>query len=156
MYNRFVAVVLLACVTLAVSCTKQILNCTVVSTVNLDLSRAASFKRGATPARGQDIAHLIILIPTGSPHLETAIDRAIKSVPGCIALVDVRATQSWWYVPYVYGRFWITVEGTPLIDPKLSLLQTGNYFVTEMDPSGHVKQTRVVSEVEFDSIRRGL
>ena len=100
-------------------CTQRLVDFTVISSKNMDLSRGAEFERGAKRVTGQDSSQIIIVIPTGMPSTKEAMDRAIESEPGAVALLDGVVTQSSWYIPYIYGKTTIKVEGTPLIDPKL-------------------------------------
>jgi hypothetical protein len=62
---------------------------------------------------------LLFFFPTGEPNAKTAMDRAIESTKGAVALLDGVVTSHGWYIPYIYGESWVEVEGTPLIDPKL-------------------------------------
>jgi hypothetical protein len=86
---------------------------TIVSSKNIDLSHGANFKRGTTRVTGQDMVSTAGFVPI-TPNMKTAIDRAIESTPGAIALLDGVISQKTtaWKVGYV-------VEGTPLIDPSL-------------------------------------
>jgi len=90
---------------------------TAISTKNVDWSRATSFERGKARVKGKDIAHIIIVIPTGIPNMKEAVDRAIESVPGGVALLDGVLYHKWFYIPPLYGQSWYVIEGTPLIDP---------------------------------------
>jgi len=103
---------------LTVSCTTRMTDFTVLSTKNVDLSKMASYTRGPQRVKGEDLAFIIIFIPTGVPHPKEAIDKAIESVPGAIALVDgVVYQRGWWFI---LGQSGFIVEGTPLIDPSLT------------------------------------
>ena len=93
--------------------TTRIGDFTIISSKNIDLSKGANFKRGTNRVVGKD------LTPGGfggtmAPNMKTAIDRAIESVPGTVALVDGVVSQIYgsWSMGYM-------VEGTPLIDPTL-------------------------------------
>jgi hypothetical protein len=70
------------------SCTQRILDFTLVSSKNIDMSRAASFVKGNTRVKGVDMVHIIIFIPTGTINIKEAVDKAIESTPGCVALLD--------------------------------------------------------------------
>ncbi|MGZ8942802.1 MAG: hypothetical protein ACXW00_08555 [Methylobacter sp.] len=98
-------------------CSQRMVDFTVISSKNMDLSHGADFKRSPTRIKGEDRKHIIIFIPTGIPNAKEAMDNAIESVPGAVGLVDGVITQYSWYIPYIYGQTWIEVEGTPLIDP---------------------------------------
>lgn len=103
------------------------------------------------------MVHWIILVPTGVPSAKEAMDRAIESVPGAVALVDGVITSKFWFVPYIYGQQRFVVEGTPLIDPKLaSVWKHGNYLVTNLDPNGNVRETRTVTKVEYESLKERM
>jgi hypothetical protein len=95
--------------------TTRIGDFTIISSKNIDLSKGANFKRGTNRVEGKDLVH------SGggfagpmAPNMKTAIDRAIESVPGTVALVDGVIYQ-------IMGSFSVgyKVEGTPLIDPSL-------------------------------------
>jgi hypothetical protein len=155
MKKHVLAVVILACSVFTVSCTQRILEFTIVSTRNIDLSRVGEFTRSNRVARGRDIVHWIIIFPTsftGQPQLMPAIERAIRSVPGCVALIDGRVSESSWW--FIYGQDSYIVEGTPLIDPKLSMIPPGSHMVTSMGPVGNVKETRVVSQSEYEALKK--
>lgn len=100
-------------------CSQRVLDFTVVSSKNVDLSKGADFKRGTTRVRGEDKRDIIVFIPTGHPSAKEAMDRAIESVPGAVALTDGVITTSSWWIPYIYGQTKVEVEGTPLIDPNI-------------------------------------
>lgn len=98
-------------------CVTRITDFTVLSTKNIDLSQASNFKRASARVTGEDQAFVILIIPTGVPTVKEAVDQALQSVPGGIALVDgVVKTRNWWLI---FGENTMIVEGTPLIDPSL-------------------------------------
>jgi hypothetical protein len=103
----------------AAGCTMRLTDFTVISTKNVEWSKAATFKRGASRTRGKDTAYTIVFVPTGQPNMKEAIDRAIESVPGAVAMVDGVLYSTNWYIPLIYGENSYVVEGTPLIDPSL-------------------------------------
>ncbi|MCU0858149.1 MAG: hypothetical protein MUC65_07090 [Pontiellaceae bacterium] len=103
----------------SVGCTTRLTDFTVISTKNVDWSRSQSFTRSPARVQGVDLTHIIIFIPTGVPDMKEAIDRAIESKPGSVALVDGVVYAKSWYIPYIYGRSSYVVEGSPLIDPAL-------------------------------------
>lgn len=100
-------------------CTTRLVDFTLISTKNIDLTRGADFKRGASRVEGIDKAHIIICVPTGIPNMKEAVDKAIESVPGGVAILDGVLSQRFWYIPLIYGQSMYVVEGTPLIDPAL-------------------------------------
>ncbi|NOU36089.1 MAG: SHOCT domain-containing protein [Kiritimatiellaceae bacterium] len=105
---------------ISVGCTTRLVDFTTISTKNVDWSRAATFSRAPVRVEGKDVVHIIVFIPTGIPNMKEAIDQAIESKPGCVALVDGVVYQKLWWIPYIYGQSSFVVEGTPLIDSGLS------------------------------------
>lgn len=110
---------LAAAVVLLSGCTQRYIDFTTISSKNMDMSRGAEFERGTQRVVGEDKAHIIVFIPTGQPNAKEALDKAIESTPGAVALLDGVITHKFWWIPYIYGQSSIEVEGTPLIDPRL-------------------------------------
>ncbi len=71
---------------------------------------------------GSDTKSIFMVIPTGSPRLEEAIDNAIESTPGCCALTDVKVYKLYWYIPFLYGKYGWSVKGTAL-KQKITVIQ---------------------------------
>lgn len=111
--------IILACAALVLSgCKTRMIDYTIISSKNVDISKIKTFKHGTDRAVGQDITYVILFIPTGTPNLKEALDRAIQGVPGAVALVDgVVYVESGYFLLGGYSGF--TVEGTALIDPSL-------------------------------------
>ena len=88
--------------------------------------------------------------------MKTAIDKAIESVPGGIALLDaVLSMKAWWFI---FGQSGYVVEGTPLIDPalKLSVKLPSNYIFSKLDKTGNVVETKYLSKAEFEATKKKL
>ena len=154
-----VVTVLLCCVLTVslIGCATRLVDFTIISTKNIDLARGADFQRGPSRVEGEDKASIIIFIPTGTPNIKEAIDRAIESVPGAIALLDGVVTAKAFWIPYIYGESSYIVEGTPLIDPKLvSAKLPSNYIISRLDKKGNVKETQYVSKAEYESIKKKI
>lgn len=134
-----------------VGCTIRLVDFTIISTKNIDLARASSFSRGKSRVQGEHSAAIIIFIPTGVPSVKTAIDRAIESVPGAVALVDGVVTEkSWWFI---FGMSGYVVEGTPLIDSSLASAEMkSNFMIAKLNRDGSVKDFRYVSEEEYTKV----
>lgn len=116
------AILLASTVWFDAGCVRTITDFTIVSTKNFDLSRAGEFERYPQVRRGRDVVHWVTIFPlswTGEPELKPALDRAIQSVPGGVALVDGRIREVFWYIPLLYGQHSLIAEGTPLVDPKI-------------------------------------
>jgi hypothetical protein len=116
--NKAIAWILFGII--STGCTTRIVDFTAISTKNVDWSKAATFSRASSRVVGKDTAHIIIFIPTGVPNMKEAIDQAIESRPGGVALVDGVVYSKFWWIPYIYGQTSYVVEGTPLIDPALN------------------------------------
>lgn len=107
--------------------------------------------------KGEDLVSIIIIIPTGVPNMKTAIDRAIESVPGAVALLDGVLYQKAWYIPPIFGQSGFVIEGTPLIDPQLVAAKLpSNYIISRLDKKGNVKETKYVSEAEYESFKKKI
>jgi len=136
------------------SCTQRLVDFTIISTKNIDLTKASTFQRGKTRVQGTDVAHMIIYVPIGTPNMKQAIDKALQSTSGAIALVDgVVFYKSWWAI--LYGQNIYIVEGTPLIDPSLASNSTTipDYSVIKLDKKGNVKQSSVISKDEYLALK---
>jgi len=154
------AIVLLLIFLVAVSvvgCATRLTDFTIISTKNIDLARGADFKRGASRVEGEDKYSIIIFIPTGTPNIKEAIDKAIESVPGAIALLDGVITQKAFWIPYIYGEVSYVVEGTPLIDPAVCAAKLpSNYVISKLDKKGNVLETKYVSKEEFSALKNKI
>lgn len=133
-------------------CSQRMVDFTIISTKNMDLSKANTYKRGQNRANGENGVYWIVTIPLGQPNLKEAIDAAIQSTPGCVALVDgVVYSKGWSAVITAYSAY--VVEGTPLIDPSLATMennQIGKYNICSLDKKGNIKEIRQLSEEEFE------
>lgn len=140
------------------ACTQRILDFTLVSSKNVDMSRACNFQKGKTRIEGKDMAHWIIVIPTRVVSIKEALDRAIESTPGCVALMDGVIYTRFWWIPYVYGREYAIVEGTPLIDPGLvkHTHEIPAYGKIELDNSGKLRRVTSISEAEYLAAREKI
>jgi hypothetical protein len=101
-------------------CVTRLGTFTVLSTRNIEWSRAGEYQRNSQRITGDNTAHIIIIIPTKfNVTIEDAVDKALEQVPGAVALVDVVLRYTSFYIPYIYGKVAYTVEGSVLVDPKL-------------------------------------
>ena len=154
MKSRFFILSVVAVVFLTSSCTRRIMDFTLISTKNVELSKFPTYKRGTSRVEGKDTKSIIIFIPTGVPDAKEAIDRAIESTPGAVALVDGVLTYKNFYIPYIYGEMTYVVEGTPLIDPAFaSVDELGDYSVCMLNKNGEVMKTITMEEDEYNELR---
>ena len=141
---------------LLAGCTTRIVDFTLLSTKNVDLQNAQHFQRGMSRAHGESIAHIIVFVPTAIPNLKEAVDKAIESIPGCVALVDGVVYQRT-VMAIVYGQNGFIVEGTPLIDT--TLLHAGTnpdqpiYKKVVMDTNNTVKSVTDISAEEYQAFK---
>jgi len=145
---------MISLVVLLTACTTRLLDFTVVSSKNIDLSKADSFERGKSRVEGVDAAWIIIFVPTGIPNMKEAIDRALEKVPGAVALVDGVVSSKFLYFLLAAQSAYV-VEGTPLIDP--TLVQNGelesNYMVCQLNKDGEVDSFNFVEEDEYNEVK---
>ena len=140
------------------SCSHRVLDFTLISSKNVDLSKGATFVKGKNRVEGKDMIHWIIIIPTGTVNIKEALDRAIESTPGCVALLDgVIYTKSWW-IPYIYGQHSATVEGTPLIDPSYAVNSTEipTFGIIELNKKGEVKNVEGISSAKYYALKEKI
>jgi len=156
MKNIVIASIFVMLVAVTSGCTHRITDFTVISSKNVDLSEIGKYQRGSDRVIGEDIAHIIIFIPTGIPNLKEAIDRAIEVVPGAVALVDGVVYRTDFYIPFLYGQAKYLVEGTPLIKPSdLSKLPSKNIVVSyNSDKNEFV--VSYLNDSEFSSLKQEL
>jgi hypothetical protein len=139
-----------------VGCTTRIVDYTLLSTKNVDLSKAGTFKRGPNRVTGVDSQMIIVLIPNRGPaNLKAAVDDAIESVPGAVALVDgVVYSRNWNAI--VVGENAIIAEGTPLIDPSIpgaAAFLKADRIVSFYDPATKKQVARAVDTGTYNQIK---
>jgi hypothetical protein len=93
----------------------------VLSSQNIDITKTSDFIQDSAMIQGEDTAPIFIL-PIGIPKANTALDNAIKKVPGCIGLMNGTLENEFFslFVGYQTLRF----KGNCLIDPKLKASST--------------------------------
>jgi copper chaperone CopZ len=135
-----------------VCCTANLGTFTLVSTRNIDWSRASEFTRSNQRVSGEDVRKIIVIIPTkANITIQEAVDNALQKVPGAVAMVDVVLKLQNYYIPYIYGRAAVYVEGSVLVDTKLASLHNGDssrHFVFYTEDGKDFKK-RAVSEAEY-------
>lgn len=111
--KKLIVLALLAAV--CSGCVTRVADMTLCSTKNVDLKvpHPVDAKRRVT---GETRMHILILIPFGEESIKEAIDRAIESAPGAVALANATIDRGFFYIPYIYGEGWYTVEGNPVFE----------------------------------------
>ena len=137
------------------SCSHRVLDFTLISSKNVDLTKGATFEKGKQRVEGVDMVHWIICIPTGTVNIKEALDRAIESTPGCVALLDGVIYTKFWWIPYIYGQQSALIEGTPLIDPSLAYNSNDmpKYGKIEMNKNGEIKSIEEISTTEYLALK---
>lgn len=153
--KRIVGLLGILFIFMLVGCTQRMIDFTIISSKNVDLSRAAEFTRGRERVEGKDTKYIIIFIPTGIPNMKEAVDRAIEKVPGAVALVDGVLTSVYWYVPLIMGANSYVVEGLPLIDKSLLSGKElpSNYMVSYYDCSRKEQRLVYLTEAEYLNVK---
>lgn len=110
------------------SCSRRIVDFTIISSKNVPLTeKGTNFQKAASRVKGIDSKWSILFIP-GIPDMKEAIDKAIEKYPGAVALTDgVVYNRSW--NCFLFGQNQYIVEGTPLYS------ESGEYAKTVIDRS---------------------
>lgn len=93
-----------------IGCTQHLGNFTAASTMLYDVKVSENnlVKRNAV---GESSCHIIVFIPTCvTPKADEAVSKALMDGGGDF-MQNVRIYHTGWYIPYIYGRFAIRVEG---------------------------------------------
>lgn len=110
------ALILLA-VGLLSSCSHRVLDVTVLSTKNIDLNNVQGYSTNTNQrVTGDAYAHVFCFIPWGYPSAKEAADRAVEqSGSQCVGLTNATFTEKFWWIPLIYGRIYMEVEGDPIM-----------------------------------------
>jgi hypothetical protein len=114
---------LLFCMTGCVS-TQKLGDFTLLSSRNVELSRAGEFRQSSTEVEGKDVRNWLFGIPlkAGDTDLKGAVDAALTKVPGAVAVVDPRFSYRSFRIPFLFGSIYRSegfyVKGTVLVDPN--------------------------------------
>ena len=73
---------------------------------NFDLNKAPQTKH----VEGVDAKYIIVFIPTGVPTLSAAMNDAFRNTDADL-LTNASIEQSYFYIPYIFGRTAFTIEG---------------------------------------------
>ncbi len=78
----------------------------IVSTQNFDIEKSQRIRN----VEGVDMAHMIILFPTGAPKVEEALNNAFQKTDTDV-MTDVTIKSWFWWIPYIYGNMGWKVTG---------------------------------------------
>lgn len=133
------------------SCATRLGDFTMISTKNIDWSRADEFTRYNQRVTGEDIYHTIIFIPTKyNVTIEEAVDKAIDQVPGGVALIDA-VLRIKTFSLLIYGQAGYVIEGNVLVDPKLLSAneQSGTGYLVFYTDDGKEFIKKEITEEEY-------
>lgn len=119
MTKSVVLLLLCACCLLSISCTRRIVDFTVISSKNVPIGDSGiQMKKAESRVKGVDGKWLVLGFG-GFPDMKEAIDDAIEQYPGAVALSDGVVRQKSWNV-ILFGKNQYIVEGTPVYTTNLS------------------------------------
>jgi len=130
---------------------------TVASTLTVDLSRLGEFNRTVNVVTGESRRRLNFFNNWQGDidrRMERAIDNAIRSVPGGVAMVDLRIEQSTRY-SFFRSRpdHRITASGTVLVDPRIiSSIESDESLLTVQTTGGEIIALVPITDDELRSI----
>lgn len=90
-------------------CSTQMGNLSLAATKNLEISGK---KRVLVKSdvKGSDMKSMIVIFPTGQSQIDKAVSNAVSSAGGDY-MENVKITNNFWWIPYVYGRMGFEVYG---------------------------------------------
>ena len=160
MRHKNVLILSLLVIVFATSCTQRLMDFTIISSKNVELSKFPDYEKGQHRTAGKDKKPIIVIVPTGQPDAKEALDRAIESTPGAVALLDGVLTYKQYYIPYIYGESTYIVEGTPLIDPALASKEkfenSEGYSVCILNKQGEVKKSVNFDKEEYKATKEKI
>jgi hypothetical protein len=135
-------------------CKTRLMDFTLLSSKNVDLSHAGRFKKLPDRIEGEDVPYWCYVFPIGGfPNLKTAVDRAIQKIPGCVALVDGVVYQyQTGCIPFIWKNGWI-VEGSPLVDPKHAKNFPSHYMIISYNEKINDYELKFVTKQEFEDMK---
>ena len=100
-----------------VGCTHTVTEFSILSTKKVEPGMLATYGRTANPEQAEDTIHIVFVIPVElrGHDMNVAINKAIESVPGGVALVDGKIEESKFQIPFIYGVWGYHVEGKVLL-----------------------------------------
>jgi hypothetical protein len=136
-------------------CATKIMDLTVASTKNVDLSRMGEFQRSGQEIKGTSTRLSSILFFTvnlGKIDMEVAMDNALKKIPGAVALVDFTLNHKNLNF-LLFGLEQYVVTGIALVDPNIVSSGGGAKNLPELvkfDETGDVIERTQITIDEFN------
>lgn len=132
MKKSFILTLLLAIFVLG-GCSDRLIDFTIISSKNFDISKASQYQKGTERVNGEDKLFFLLGVPLGSSiNMKEAVDQAIEGVPGCVALADGVIYRKWWNLG-IAAQVGFLAEGTPVIDKSIAAKLESNYIYAEYD-----------------------
>jgi hypothetical protein len=136
-------------------CATRILDLTIASTQNLDLSRVGEFQRTAREVKGTSTKLTRILIfdvNFGEIDMKQAIDGSLKKIPGAVAIVNFRLDKrSLNFLLFSLEQFVVT--GNALVDPKVISFGNNEELLPELvtfDETGEIIERVQITQDEYN------
>lgn len=142
------------------SCTQRITDFTLMSSKNFDITRLSEYKKLDKRVSADSRLTTIIIIQitaTSQPTIKEALDKAIESIPGCIGLID-GVVYSGGLFTGLYNTVYYEIEGTPIIDPKWTAIDTPNSNINKLnlDENGNILSTESLTFADYAKITKNI
>jgi len=138
-----------------VGCATRILDLTIASTQNLDLSRAGEFQRTQREVKGTSTKLTRILffdVNISDIDMKSAIDSALRRIPGGVALINFRLDQRKLnFLLFALDQYVVT--GHALVDPNIVTLGNNEELLPELvkfDGTGEIIERVQITQDEYD------
>jgi hypothetical protein len=120
----FVAALTITAMFSGCASTQKLGDFTLLSSRNIELSRAGEFIHTTTQVTGTEVSRWLFGIPLNENtiDLKGAVDNSLSKIPGAVAVVDPRFSYKYFRIPFIIGNIYRSeayiITGTVLIDPK--------------------------------------
>lgn len=117
--NKSLAAAAVLVSTLTGCMSHRVLDVTMISTKNIELSQTPHRVDTSVRVTGVDERKMYFLgSAVDMPDLKEAIDNAIEKNNGCVALLNAVVTYKECWIPFVLGQTSFEVEGNPVYADK--------------------------------------
>ena len=134
------------------SCVGRSHDFTVLSSKNINFEK--NYKISKSRTSGEFRVSIILFFPTGnvgtSDSFKEAIDRAIEATPGAVALTNVVVNYGGWYIPLIYGQYYVEVKGDAVVDVTAKVSDNGDsYFYGEYDDNENLIDFKTIDKDNY-------
>jgi len=102
----------LVCALALVGCTTEVATFAMFSKNKLDPSKHQFAPDRSVKVTGRDDSTLFLIFTSHFPDVETAVDNACATKPGCVGLSEVTVRREWFWLLFGYNN--LVVEGNPI------------------------------------------